>query len=166
MPSAETQASFPIEFGLVLMTGLDKVTATHYNLISDRDLHQLSTCISASNKGGSWQPGRWPGGDFRACRAMAGSADVRNEGHPEQLGKARDVGQNETVFCVTWYGSGAPTVPVSQKPPPDVRAGCEHPGCLKPCETDPEAAGRPITNFARGVLQKKRFRLDPKKDPN
>lgn len=97
---------------------------------------------------------------------MAGSADVRNVGDPEQSGKVRDVGQNEPVFCVTWYGSGAPTVPASQKPPPDVRAGCEHLGCLKPCEADPEEAGGHITDFTRGVLQKKRFKLDPKKDPN
>lgn len=34
----------------MLMTGLDEVTVTHYNLISDRDWHQLSACISLATK--------------------------------------------------------------------------------------------------------------------
>lgn len=43
-----------MEFGFMLMTQSNQVTAACYHLISDTDLHQLSMCISAENKGGSW----------------------------------------------------------------------------------------------------------------
>lgn len=71
---------------------------------------------------------------------MRGDSAVRKVGDPEQRGKARDVGQNEAVFCVTLYGSGALLHLVSLGVKPTtaaVRAGCERQSCLKPRETDP-----------------------------
>lgn len=109
------QASFPMESGFMLMTQSNQVTAACYHLISDTDLHQLSMCISAENKGGSWQPG----GDFWACRETTGDYNIRNRRDTEQCDKVKRRWSKWGSFHCDFIGNWctvSSSVPLSQNP--------------------------------------------------